>query len=939
MVGRLRKRWRDRVVDLLDHALGRRLSRFGRRYQEFVLAWPYIDVKGLATAGDHTPELDEVYVDLSLAPRPPQHVPSDVLADVPPDVTQRHSIWEFLDRERSTVLAVIGAPGSGKTTLLRYVARRVARAGRGRRRTVPILLELRDHAGRVAADPGVTLPEVVRGTLRDLGGSEPPGWLEHCLRHGQCVVLLDGLDEVARAEDRRAVADWVEHQIRQYPNNHYVITSRPHGYQTAVIPGAEVLQVRPFTDEQVQRFLRGWYRAIERRSTGAEGRAVDLRADAAAEDLLDRLRTAPALYDLTVNPLLLTMIAHVHRYRGALPGGRADLYAEVCQVMLWRRQEAKKLPVELAGPNKERLLARLAFRMMRDQVRDLTQQRVLTEIRPGLRRMSKDLTAEDFLTGATSSGLLIEREHGLYAFAHHTFQEYLAAKHIRDNNLAQVLIEAVEDVWWRETTLLYVTGTDADPIVGSCLKAGTINALALAFDCAETSSELAPDLQDRLDQLLTAAFQDDANIEHRRLVAGVLAARHMRDFRSTQTGSRVCARPITTDLYWLFLQDTQASPPDGGCKPGTDAPVTGVWSSDAVAFVTWVNTITSGHGDTLCRLPTRDELEEPAIRTALMACAAPTSTLSAWTQSESEHTEPELWILAGGPDPHTVTRAQLVEAVTDDITGSPLIVQLVLLRSRVLARDFALALDRARDYDPAYPDFNLALDLARDLDLDLARDLDIACTRVLDRADGLGLGRGLDRALGLGLGLGRDLDRALDRALDLDLACARDLDLARDLALAMGPALASTLSLVLRQTEPLARGNRLQFISTFAQVLIDTATGPEIDQVTVPLNGALAAIVRTTRTVFEASSESRSVAVASRLTERATPIFERQRSLTAQDATAIRLAALSLVAPSDDRGPDTLGDAFRTIAAGITLLQKRANGQAPATETIILALT
>jgi hypothetical protein len=43
------------------------------------------------------------------------------------------------------------------------------------------------------------------------------------------------------------------------------------------------------------------------------------------------------------------MIATVHRYRGALPGSRVDLYGEICQVMLWRRQEAKNLPIAPDG--------------------------------------------------------------------------------------------------------------------------------------------------------------------------------------------------------------------------------------------------------------------------------------------------------------------------------------------------------------------------------------------------------------------------------------------------------------------------------------------------------------------------------------------------------------------------------------------------------------
>ena len=88
------------------------------------------------------------------------------------------------------------------------------------------------------------------------------------------MVLLDGLDEVARQEDRTKVAAWAERQISQYPRNDYVITSRPQGYRTAGISGAAVLQVRGFTSAQVNRFVHGWYLAAERHSTGADGQDI-----------------------------------------------------------------------------------------------------------------------------------------------------------------------------------------------------------------------------------------------------------------------------------------------------------------------------------------------------------------------------------------------------------------------------------------------------------------------------------------------------------------------------------------------------------------------------------------------------------------------------------------------------------------------------------------
>jgi predicted NACHT family NTPase len=197
---------------------------------------------------------------------------------------------------------------------------------------VPVLLALREHAGTIAAGPGTPLPNVVRSAVSGVPGSEPEGWWERQLLRGRCMILLDGLDEVARQEDRGVVAAWVERQISSYPGNHFVITSRPHGFPGPVIAHADVLAVRPFTAEQVQQFLNRWYLATERHATGAvskaEMRAVQIRASESAAGLLKLLRANPALYDLTVNPLLLTMIATVHRYRGALPGSRADLYGK-----------------------------------------------------------------------------------------------------------------------------------------------------------------------------------------------------------------------------------------------------------------------------------------------------------------------------------------------------------------------------------------------------------------------------------------------------------------------------------------------------------------------------------------------------------------------------------------------------------------------------------
>jgi hypothetical protein len=804
---------------------GRVWSRYGRRYRRWVLASStFVDVKGLATAGDHTPRLEEVFVDVALVARAPHAVSADPLAGIREDASERHSIQMFLGRREPVVLAVVGPPGCGKTTLLTHVARCTARltrhnprAERRGRRIVPVLLALRDHASAVTSDPEVTLPTVVRAAVGGLPVSEPAGWWDRQLRRGRCLLLLDGLDEVARERDRRAIADWVEKQVDRYPGNHFVITSRPHGYRSARIRQANVVTIQPFTPEQVRRFLHGWYLATERSATGArreEMPAVRMRATTAAEDLIERLRRAPALVDLTVNPLLLTMIANVHRYRGALPGTRADLYGEICQVMLSRRIQAKNLPEQLPWSIKEKLLGLLAFQMMTRHVRDLPHVEVVKILAPGLGRVRQRVTGADFLADAVSNGLLVEREHNLYAFAHLTFQEYLAACHIQANNLLEALTTAVEDDWWRETTLLYAAAADADPVVQACLDNGSITALALAFHCSTGEHALAPELRDRLNQTLHTAFTDDADPAHRRFVAAVLAARLTQQTVTTTAGTRICARPVPANLYWLFLQDTHAPVPDGPCLPETDGiiPVTGVWGREALSFVSWLNEITTEAGQSRYRLPTKTELTDQTVLDALGPhFAGPQPVTCLWTypsDASSPVANPSPWHPPGQPDPHQISGLTLQHIIATDTTTTRVLLLQQLTTAATLARlrdhlrtlDLrgALACGLDRDLDrilvPA-----LALALVRGLDRDLGlvrgrvRGLDLVRGRV--RSLARGLARGLDRDLGLArdlvLARGRDLDRALDRALDLGLglgldrarvlARARVLDLARDL--------------------------------------------------------------------------------------------------------------------------------------------------------------
>src|SRR5258708_35340853 len=136
---------------------------------------------------------------------------------------------------------------------------------------------------------------------------------------------------------------------------------------------------------------------------------VRRRARAEATALIGRLHNTPALFDLTVNPLLVTMIATVHRYGGELPGNRVALYAEICEVFLGKRQQARGQVLELTPAQMQLVLEPLAYHLMCKGVRDIALAEIRTVIKEPLNRVSLQMPPEDFLRLVeNASGLLLE---------------------------------------------------------------------------------------------------------------------------------------------------------------------------------------------------------------------------------------------------------------------------------------------------------------------------------------------------------------------------------------------------------------------------------------------------------------------------------------------------------------------------------------------------
>ena len=585
----------------------------------------------LPTMGAWSPELDKVFVDVSLVPRPAHTIDSHLLADAPATVVERLSIWLFLNRRPPQTLVVLGAPGSGKTTLLRHVARRVAgRALLPGQRAIPVLLEMRSCIPHIQADAGLSLPALVRAVTREIPAREPRDWWEMRLRRGRCVILLDGLDEMAAARScgRRRVAGAAAGQLRPEPLRPDLAAARvrarpPHGCDgaagTAVhgpagagVPAAVVPRGRAAgVGRQRGRGRPGGAAPVAGPGIGRRAvRAAVRHAGAARHDgqpvaADDDRQRAPVPQQIARQPGAAV--------RGSL---RGDAHAA-----------GRGGPGDRAGGGSTKCdqLSALAFHLMASGSAVLDGR----DAEPILGAASTQV-----LTDAKNNGLLVERQAGVFEFAHLTFQEFLAARHATDTASIGTLVEGLAKSWWRETIVFWAAMRPADPIVTAALNTGSVAALSLAFECVEVTPSIDDRLRSRLDDVIASAYQRrcprrPAPARRRYRGDPVSAAGHpdVGRWRRLVAG-------VPAGLYHLFLRDTDTPPPDRPLpeNPRTQVVVQGMWGSDALRFAEWVSDVVRESDDLgpLCRLATHDELTEVAGRSPF---AAGTADVAIWARA------------------------------------------------------------------------------------------------------------------------------------------------------------------------------------------------------------------------------------------------------------------------------------------------------------------
>ncbi|MCC8432100.1 NACHT domain-containing protein [Reyranella aquatilis] len=411
------------------------------------------------------------------------YIPLSVVSERSPeesDDTPRVDPGSFLAPGNKTVL--LGDPGSGKSTLLSFLALcGISEALQKRCNTqsdsrLTVVVVLRRYADELKKRRNLPLLDFLVETVKaDFNlDAFSTDFLEYYFESGQAVILFDGLDELPSSTLKTVIRKRIEAFNETYPANTIVVSSRIVGYEAEVRfdDAFSHYRVAKLRLPEIKRFILDWYAArLEDESDRKRN----------ADDLV-KVITNPdndAIRSLARNPLLLTIVALVHRIDAVLPDQRVVLYQKCTETLLNTWHKAKQKDEEIAKGRIERRnrhrIEAIAYWMHRrsiaersravapysDLVTFLTQH--ITDNEQPSSEPAED-QAEAFLEFIkTGAGLLIEAGDTLYSFIHMTFQEYLSATHL----ISFGEMDGTDSIWkelggdldnprWREVVRLLV---------------------------------------------------------------------------------------------------------------------------------------------------------------------------------------------------------------------------------------------------------------------------------------------------------------------------------------------------------------------------------------------------------------------------------------------------------------------------------------------------
>ncbi|MGX1907615.1 NACHT domain-containing protein [Streptomyces phaeochromogenes] len=411
---------------------------------------------------------------------------------------------------RSRRALIRGDAGSGKTTLLKWIA---VGAMNGTlpapmamwNRAVPFFVPLRHFTKELP-----TPEQFLDYAARTLAASAPQNFVRNTLDSGHAILLIDGVDELPSTR-RGEVRDWLRELTSSYEKCRYVITSRQAAIDSGWLADMSFLslELTPMSLSDQNLFISHWHETM-RSAVNDEQEWVRLREHEKA--LVRSMAERRELRRLGSNPLLCALLCALHWDREMhLPSDRLKLFEAALEMLLVRRDQQRNIAgdtdvVRLSSGVQELILRKLAYWMIRNDFTEVSVDQMTERVESYLRETPDNTLDPTAVTQhlLVRTGLLRAPAVGRVDFVHRTFQEYLAADQIlNDDDLSFLIKHAHEDLWQDVVVMASGRARDSERnhLVKALLKrarrdkAHRVRLIVLAVDCAGSAPLLAVDLR------------------------------------------------------------------------------------------------------------------------------------------------------------------------------------------------------------------------------------------------------------------------------------------------------------------------------------------------------------------------------------------------------------------------------------------------------------
>jgi hypothetical protein len=358
-------------------------------------------------------------------------------------ITGSHCLSE--KDERSTTLSsstvadydgslfIVAPAGFGKTSFCRWHALNdLERLSDGSTRILPVYVPLH-QVGRVEGD-------FKNAFMRHAGVS---ALLPKDARNDyeKTRVYLDGLDEVADPAEQKHIAQLTRQAVEAEPTLQVIITARDYVYGPW-ITWLPRLRLSGFDDAQIRELVTKWLDNDKTKITM----------------FFEQLDKSHSLKEMLVTPLLATLTVLVFKQTDKLPENKTRLYEIFVDLHNggWDLVKSIQRPSRFSGAEKMFVLKRIAAVIHKAKRREMLDEAVATIAKETLKSVDWNVLRHELLR----DGLIIQQG-PMISFAHHSFQEFLTARHLLgDLNTAQLDVFCEEYLkgsnWWQEVLCFYI---------------------------------------------------------------------------------------------------------------------------------------------------------------------------------------------------------------------------------------------------------------------------------------------------------------------------------------------------------------------------------------------------------------------------------------------------------------------------------------------------